>query len=184
MLPILLLQINIQARTIPSLLPRSQRQVVAVLVLHILRQPEDNRAEPNKAVGYDILHAHAERGPADARDDELEDKDGDAAGHAAGQGREAQKQHDAGLPGHARARVAKRVRLQPRLLHRVDDEHAQGREDERQPVHKGDVHVGAVVGGFRPHGRVEEDVEGEGELFGAGLALLMHFGTPPRVALP
>lgn len=143
---------------------RSQSQVVAVLVLHVLADPQDDGGDADEAVGDDVLDAHAHHGPRDLLDGELEDEDDDAARHAAGEGREAQEQHDAGLPGDARPRVAERVGREPRLLDRVDDEHAERAEDEGQPVDEGHMHVRHVQRRLRPHGGVDEDVEGEREL--------------------
>ena len=75
----------------PDLLLPSQGEVIAILVLHILGDPEDDAGEPDEGVGDDVLDAHLGSGPGDAGDDEAEDEDNDAAGHAAGEGGEAEE---------------------------------------------------------------------------------------------
>lgn len=97
-------------------------------------------------------------------DDELEHKNGDPARHTTRESREAQKEHYARLPRDTGPTVAERVGRQALLLDAVDDEHAQRREDEGEPVDEGDVHVGAVKRRLGPNSRIEEDVEGEGKL--------------------
>lgn len=74
-----------------DLLLPSQGEVIAILILHILGDPEDDAGEADEGVGDDVLDAHLGSGPGDAGDDEAEDEDDDAAGHAAGEGGEAEE---------------------------------------------------------------------------------------------
>lgn len=129
----------------------------------ILRIPE-----AYQGVADEILNAHAQGRHTDAGNHKLEHKDGDASGHAAGKGREPEEQDDAGLPCDAGAAVAEGVGAEALLLDRVDDEHAEAGEDERQPVDEFDVDVGSVLGRLGPDGGVEHDIEGEGELRNGG----------------
>jgi hypothetical protein len=88
----------------------------------------------------------------------LEHQHRDPPGQAPGQKRKPKKQHHSGLPSNSGARVGEGVGGEPGLLDAVDDEHAEGREDQRQPVDEFDVDIGAVEV-VRPDGRVEESVE-------------------------
>lgn len=81
--------------------------------------------------------------------------------------RKAHKQHNAGLPGDTITTVAEVVGTQPALIDGVDDQHAQGAEDAGDPVDEVHVHVGAVEGGFAEDGCIDEDEEGDGELWHA-----------------
>lgn len=74
-----------------DLLLPSQGEVITILVLHILGDPEDDAGEADEGVGDDVLDAHLGSGPGHAGDDEAEDEDDDAAGHAAGKGGEAEE---------------------------------------------------------------------------------------------
>lgn len=78
--------------------------------------------------------------------------------------REAQEQDQPSLPRDASAGVGEAVGTEPRLLDRVDDEHAERRADAGDPVHELDVHVRPVLGRVRVRGRVDEEEEPQGEL--------------------
>ena len=127
-------------------------------------------ANPPKAdqrIRNDVLNTHAQRRHLDVLHNEFEHEDGDAARHTTSEGGEAEKEDDTGLPSDAGTGVAPGIRAEALLLDAVDDEHAEGGEDEGEPVDEGDVDVlGAVLGGMGPDGGVEHDVEGEGELEG------------------
>ncbi len=71
-----------------------QRQVVRVLVLHILTHPQYDRAQAYQAVGDYILHTHEHHWEFDARNDVAQDEDGDAAGHAASEGGKSEEEDD------------------------------------------------------------------------------------------
>lgn len=105
--------------------------------------PTKNIPDAHERIADNVLDAHAQRGHPDVVHDVLEHKHDDATGHAAGKGREAQEEHDAGLPGDAAAAsaVAEVFGAEALLLDRVDDEHAEGGEDEGQPVDEFDVDV-------------------------------------------
>lgn len=158
-----------------------QRQIVAILVLHILADPQHHTAQSHQRIGDDILDTHTHHRPLNVLDNKFQDKDGDTAGHAARERRKSQKEDHARLPRDARPAVAERVGRQALLLDAVDDEHAQRREDEGQPVDERDVYVGAVEWGLGPDGCIEEDVKGEGELAnrrktGLAHAIRLFFG--------
>lgn len=57
------------------------------------------------------------------------------------QKRKPQKQHKPRLPRHPAPAVTKAIGLQPGLLNRVDDQHAQRGADGGDPVDEFDVHV-------------------------------------------
>lgn len=118
----------------------------------------------HEGVADKILNAHAQGRHADPRNNKLEDKDGDTSGHAAGKGCESQEQDHTRLPCDTRSTIAERVGAEALFFDRVDDEHAQAGEDERQPVDELHVDIGAVLGRLGPDGGVEHDIEGEGEL--------------------
>ena len=137
-----------------------QLQVIAVLVLHILANPQHDTAQADQRIADQIRHAHPQGGPLRPAAQVLEHKHRDAAGQPAGQRREAHEEHDAGLPRRAVARGVAVVARQPRLVDAVDDQHAQRREDGRHPVDESDVEVGGVALGG-PGCGVNEDEEGD-----------------------
>lgn len=138
----------------------------SVKVLSRIYAPKkkENVPQSNKGICNYVLHAHKHLRHAQPGHDVSEDKHTDATGHAACEAREAEEQHDARLPRNTRSTVAERVGTQARLLDTVDDEHAQAREDEGQPVDKGDVCVGRVEWGLGPHCGIEKNVECKREL--------------------
>ena len=85
-------------------------------------------------------------------------------GQAAGHEREAQEQHQPRLPRHAGPAVAVVVGTQTRLLDAVDDHHAEGGADARDPVDELHVHIAAVARAVRVGGRIDEAEETDGEL--------------------
>lgn len=176
------------AHCILDLLSRAERylkrQVVRILVLHVLADPKDDRAakrqnlfyiqleiakntsnipKANQGIADNIFDAHSQRRHADARYDKLEYKDSHTSSHTTGQSCEAKEQHDTSLPRDTGTAVAEGVGAKTLFLDRIDDEHSQAGEDEGKPVNELDVDVGGV-GVLGPDGRVEHDVEGEREL--------------------
>ena len=142
----------------------TQRTTELQYVSHVPRRGRRfpaNIPDTNECIADDILDPHPQRRHPDVVHDVFEHKYDDTTGHAAGKGREPQEEHNAGLPGDA-AVVAEGLAAEALLLDRVDDEHAQGGEDKGQPVDEFDVDVRSVARG--PNGRVQHDVEGDGEL--------------------
>ena len=85
-------------------------------------------------------------------------------GQAARHGSEAHEQHNTSLPGDTIASVREVVGRETALVNAVDDEHAHGAEDARDPVHKGHVNIAAVQRTFGKDGGIYEGEEGYGEL--------------------
>lgn len=80
------------------------------------------------------------------------------------QERKPQEQHKPRLPRHSAPAVAEAIRLQPRLLNRVDHQHPERRADAGNPVDELDVNFGPVAGAVRECGRIDKKEESEGEL--------------------
>ena len=75
-----------------------------------------------------------------------------------------QKQHKPRLPRNPTPTITEAIRLQPRLLNRVDHQHAQRRADPRDPVDEFHMDVRAVARAVREGRRVDEEEESEREL--------------------
>lgn len=75
-----------------------------------------------------------------------------------------QKQHKPRLPSNPTPAITEAIRLQPRLLDRVDHQHAQRRADPRDPVDELHMDVGAVARAVREGRGVNEEEESEREL--------------------
>jgi hypothetical protein len=85
--------------------------------------------------------------------------------HSARHQRKAQEEHQPRLPRHPGPAITVAVRAQPRLLDRVDDQHAQRGADARDPVDELDVLRARVVV-LRVGRGVDEDEEADRELEG------------------
>lgn len=78
--------------------------------------------------------------------------------------RKAQEQHQPRFPSNTIAGIAEAVCTQPRLVDRVDDEHAQRGADARDPVDEGNMDIRTIECRLGIGGSVDEEVEPEGEL--------------------
>lgn len=82
----------------------------------------------------------------------------------AGQQREPEEQNEARLPRNPTSAVTEAIGIQPRLLDRVDDHHAQRRADAGDPVNELDMDLGAISRAVGKGGSVDEEEESEREL--------------------
>lgn len=94
----------------------------------------------------------------------LQNHDGDTPSKATSHGSKAHKQDDAGLPGDTIAAVAEVISREAGLVDRVDDKHAEGTEDDGDPIDKGHVYFGAIERGLGVDGGINKDEEGDGKL--------------------
>jgi hypothetical protein len=98
------------------------------------------------------------------RNNVLQNHDGDTSSKATSHSSKAHEQDNAGLPGDTIAAVAEVISGEAGLIDRVDDEHAEGAEDDGDPVDKGHMHVGAIERGLGVNCGIDEDKEGDGKL--------------------
>lgn len=76
----------------------------------------------------------------------------------------AQKQDKPCLPSDPSTTIAKTIRLQPRLLNRIDHHHAHGGADAGNPVHEFHVYIGSVVRAVRVCCCVDQEEEADCKL--------------------
>lgn len=141
--------------------PDSQLQIVGIIILDVLTDPQHDAAEHDQPIRHDVRDTHVNGCQGVVLEQILEHHDGDAASKAAGHERKSQEQHGAGLPGDAVAAVGEAIGRQPRLFDAVDHQHAERRADEGDPVHEVDVHVRPIERRFREHAGVDEEEEAQ-----------------------
>ena len=111
-----------------------------------------HKPEHDQSIGHNIRNTQPQRHdtrPLTHRlipDQILEHHHSNAARQPARHERETEEQHQPRLPRHPASRVREAITRQPRLLDRIDDQHAQRGTDQRDPVHEGDVQEGGVEG--------------------------------------
>jgi len=98
------------------------------------------------------------------RNNVFQDHDGDTASKATSHGSKAHKQDNTSFPGDAITAVAEVIGREACLVDRVDNQHAEGTEDDGNPVDKGHVYIGAIESGLGVDGGINKDEEGNGKL--------------------
>jgi len=127
--------------------------------------PQENIPQHNQRIRNNIRNTHPQRRPARIVDHILQHHHADAASKSSSHSSKAHEQHDPRFPRNAIPAVAETVAGQASLVYAVDDDHAECREDAGDPIDEGEVEDGAVEGGFGVAGGIDEDEEGDGELW-------------------
>lgn len=120
--------------------------------------------ERHQDVGDDVGDTEPEGREGVLWNNVLQNHDGDTASKTTSHSSKTHEQDNASLPGDTITAVAKVVGRKAGLVNRVDDEHAEGTEDDGNPVDKGHVYVGAIEDRFGIDGSIEEDEESDGKL--------------------
>ena len=120
--------------------------------------------ERNQDVGDDVGDTKPKGREGVLRDNVLQNHDGDTTSKTTSHGSKAHEQDNTGLPGDTIATVAEVIGREAGLVDRVDDKHAEGTEDDGDPVDKGHVDVGAVECRLGVDSGINEDEEGNGKL--------------------
>jgi hypothetical protein len=144
----------------------------------------------NQRIRNDIRNTHPQRRPARIIDHILEHHHADTSRKSSSHRSKAHEKHDSRFPRNAIPAVAETITGKASLVYAVDDDHAEGREDAGNPIHEGEVEDGAVEGGFGVAGSIDEDEEGDGELWSfllagvektiAGAGAVSHTRPPAR----
>ncbi|KAI3492968.1 hypothetical protein L1887_42343 [Cichorium endivia] len=161
----------------------SEREVVLVLALCVLAEPEQDGGKHDAGVLDDICNAVVLVALGQCRNEILDRQHGDATSETAGHESEADEEEQAGSPLYAVGRKRAATSTAEResgadvrkmlLVDEVDDDHAERAAQAGHPVGKGDVGGWWIVGrggvdGFaQTHGRddggVEEEPPSQGE---------------------
>lgn len=143
----------------------SQLQIVGIIILHILTHPQDDTAKHDQAIRQHIRDAHVDCLHGVVLEEILQGHDGGTASEAAGHEGKAEEQYGAGLPCNSIPTIREAVGGEAGFLDAVDHQHSQRGADERDPVHKVDVDVRAVVPRFRKDAGIDEKEEAQRELW-------------------
>lgn len=100
--------------------------------------------EGNEDVGDNVGDTKPKSREGVLRDNVLQNHDGDTTSKTSSHSSKAHEQDNTGLPSDAIAAVAEVISREAGLVDRVDDKHAQGTEDDGDPVDEGHVYLGAV----------------------------------------
>jgi hypothetical protein len=102
--------------------------------------------ERDQDVGDNVGDTKPKGGKGVLGNNVLQDHDGDTTSETTSHGSEAHEEDNASLPGNTIAAVAEVIGREAGLVDRVNDKHAEGTEDDGDPVDKGHVDVGAIEG--------------------------------------
>lgn len=123
-----------------------------------------NLPDHDQRVCHDVRNSEPKGGEGVVRDHVFEHHNRDAASQASSHQSKPEEQNKFSLPRNTIAGITEAVSTQAGLVNAVNDEHAKGGADGRDPVDECDVDVRAVLSGLGVGSRIDEEEETEGEL--------------------